>query len=48
MYYLTHRPQLMSVDWDTAQRIADHYRRQGTRVHVCCIKPTLHALWMAR
>lgn len=41
------RTHWVQCDWTTAQRIADHNRRHGQRVHVCKLSAQLHVLWPA-
>ncbi len=39
---------VLHITWDEAQRIADHHRRRGIKVHVCQLSINVHVLWPAR
>lgn len=48
LYFVPTRTCYMAINWEGAQRIADRYRKRGTKVHVCKLSDHLHVLWPAR
>jgi hypothetical protein len=47
LYFVPTRQCQLAITWAEAQRIANHYRKQGMRVHVCKLNEFVHVLWPA-